>query len=1203
MTKRKNYLQDNKTKQIIKNTIEFENLGHSQKLKRFKNLHKNKRYIEDENTLRYEGELCDKNKALSKHFGKICGPIPDPSIHTNPDINKINEFNCNLDSYIPNNIHFTAERPPKENNPNTETDDNITIPALDHLDSNLQIINDNYIPKYYDPQFKHNNIDNINELHNLESNEIKNNNDTAKYNAIDTAIKLSNTNSAPGYDAIKSIHLKTNSHVINQLISILFNTWNDSYTIPYYIRLGAIIALLKKDNGDTPNDYRPITLLPLIFKIYERLILWQMNIHHKFRDSLHPLQGGNRSLRGVPEQLGTLNIICERAKLSDIPLFCASLDIKKAFDTVWRKGMFYKLHTKFNLPINLCKIIKGIYENSHSAIRDIPFINNKFILHNGVLQGSVLSPVLFASFIDDMIHELQKSNKGAVSPDPNEKIACIFYCDDVILLANSINDLSVLLKICEDHSKKWAYKFNEDKCKLIFYNDHTMFDDKYNEYSQEQINKINFEYTMKTLCDKPAPVWLTDKPVDNEIYGIDIYGDERIYNILDLHHSTRKPFQNHCNNYNDISDKPFPILYNNTIYDERWSLSMAYHKLKINNKPLQITTKLRYLGAQLCTFDKYNIVSTYYTNKHFLKKLDTKTQMLSKIDFNYNFISLDSKLRTVKAFYLVMTEIFAQILDMRNINLDEAYDKQLNVISNYTDIKRFIPDQMAIYTGIPSPKHRWESIKISFLYKLLKHKSLSAMHKWTNLPYIYHYTIYKQYRDIKQKYFPPQIEITDEELKWEDPFQTVNNVQQLRPLIVLQQHKNIINNLHKLHPFKTLEYYNNDYRSMNTYEHEQLEPYVNRAMMLKYRRLFYNFGQYHNYCKCCFSYTQNPLEYHLIVACKAINDLRKRYWNHAKFQFAKTGAQINKIHSQIFMQKLIEFCTNINTNLNTFWLIICGANDYDNDNRKFIYRKNKININLRKYTLLRQLISLVHKWIHYVFRLQYWDITKKHLLSQHSFQFDYELIFHIRNDTYFEWLQYKYKLRDTDLIFSTDSSRDHALKTTGIGIFIKDYHKFHAFAQPIGDQDNHFGELFAIYKIQFLIEHLNINITNRRIIIFTDSLSNFTQIITTPKKKEIKYHEIHHNTQTYILNNQIILWKVKSHTKPIQQPFNAIADRLANYGRCHPENNNLIIPQLNSMHLATLRGAYSPYGRNVSTLCLPGKLKLSGNLEFGLRPD
>ncbi len=52
-------------------------------------------------------------------------------------------------------------------------------------------------------------------------------------------MRYANNNSAPGYDGLKAIHLKHNALYMNKLMAILYNTWNISYVIPYYIRLGS----------------------------------------------------------------------------------------------------------------------------------------------------------------------------------------------------------------------------------------------------------------------------------------------------------------------------------------------------------------------------------------------------------------------------------------------------------------------------------------------------------------------------------------------------------------------------------------------------------------------------------------------------------------------------------------------------------------------------------------------------------------------------------------------------------------------------------------------------------------------------------------------------------------------------------------------------------------------------------------------------
>eukprot|EP01084_Bolivina_argentea_P180818 312375_1 len=90
LNKAKQLFINNKIKNIAKSTVEFGSLSHTQKLKRFKNMHKNKTYIEDEPTLMYKNAPTPKNEALSKHFEIINGPIDDPL--ENEQLNQIYNF-------------------------------------------------------------------------------------------------------------------------------------------------------------------------------------------------------------------------------------------------------------------------------------------------------------------------------------------------------------------------------------------------------------------------------------------------------------------------------------------------------------------------------------------------------------------------------------------------------------------------------------------------------------------------------------------------------------------------------------------------------------------------------------------------------------------------------------------------------------------------------------------------------------------------------------------------------------------------------------------------------------------------------------------------------------------------------------------------------------------------------------------------------
>ena len=131
---------------------------------------------------------------------------------------------------------------------------------------------------------------------------------------------------------------------------------------------------------------------------------------------------------------------------------------------------------------------------------------------------------------------------------------------------------------------------------------------------------------------------------------------------------------------NTIYTNNYYIQWDNTPLIENCYISQLHHKIKLNNFPLEIVYKMRYLGAQCCTNDKTNFVSTKYTNNHFLNKLKTKSLALSKIDIKTINLSLNEKITILKTFYLVYTEIFAQILDINELNNSDINIKHNNLL-------------------------------------------------------------------------------------------------------------------------------------------------------------------------------------------------------------------------------------------------------------------------------------------------------------------------------------------------------------------------------------------------------------------------------------------------------------------------------------------------------------------------------------------
>ena len=134
--------------------------------------------------------------------------------------------------------------------------------------------------------------------------------------------------------------------------------------------------------------------------IHAKIINW-------YEKNIHESQGGFRLGRGIAEQLSIARIAAElyHNENWNKNIFLGFLDMEKAFDTVWRNAVFYKMNKlKFNEKI--IKIISNFYRKTHSRVNVNNNISKIFETTNGVLQGSILSHLLYAIFVNDLLEHV-----------------------------------------------------------------------------------------------------------------------------------------------------------------------------------------------------------------------------------------------------------------------------------------------------------------------------------------------------------------------------------------------------------------------------------------------------------------------------------------------------------------------------------------------------------------------------------------------------------------------------------------------------------------------------------------------------------------------------------------------------------------------------------------------------------------------------
>jgi retron-type reverse transcriptase len=144
-------------------------------------------------------------------------------------------------------------------------------------------------------------------------------------------------------------------------------------------------------------------------------------------------------------------------------LYLCTLDAEKCFDCIWHDGLFFKL--KDILPQHHWIYLLKWYRSSYATVRWSTSMSRKFSITRGMKQGSLLSPILFKIFLDDLMAQLEHAQHGVRISDL--KLNCCTYADDITIFASTITGLQSLIDICVSYAEVWRMKFSETKSKCI----------------------------------------------------------------------------------------------------------------------------------------------------------------------------------------------------------------------------------------------------------------------------------------------------------------------------------------------------------------------------------------------------------------------------------------------------------------------------------------------------------------------------------------------------------------------------------------------------------------------------------------------------------------------------------------------------------------------------------------------------------------
>ncbi|MES9883266.1 MAG: reverse transcriptase family protein [Sedimenticola sp.] len=288
------------------------------------------------------------------------------------------------------------------------------------------------------------------------------------YEEVDSAVGKLKRNKSAGIDLLVPEIFIESRDQLTPLLCQIFNHLYSNCIYPESWTRGIVIPVPKKGDKRDPNNYRGITLTSIFSKIFSQMLDNRLRKWSEENSLLSSSQFGFRKNRSTVDCIFILQSIIDRVIRKRKKLYCAFVDFQKAFDMVYRNGIWYKLKD-LGASCKFVQMINKMYQSVKACIRSNGRMSDFFDSSVGVKQGEPLSPILFLIFIDDMAEHLRNNTDADFVTIDQLQIFLLLFADDTALFAETEYGLQSLLNGLHDYCNRWGITVNIGKTKVVVF--------------------------------------------------------------------------------------------------------------------------------------------------------------------------------------------------------------------------------------------------------------------------------------------------------------------------------------------------------------------------------------------------------------------------------------------------------------------------------------------------------------------------------------------------------------------------------------------------------------------------------------------------------------------------------------------------------------------------------------------------------------
>ena len=251
----------------------------------------------------------------------------------------------------------------------------------------------------------------------------------------------------PGHDMIPPRLIKESAAVVARPLTNIINYCIEHCCYPSSWKKGTVTPLFKKNDEHSKVNYRPVTVLPALNNIFERLLAGQMC--EFYREILSDFISVYRKFHSCETSL--LRFTEDWRMMRDRGELVVSMDLSKAFDVIQYPLLLSKLKA-YGMDDTSCALLRNYLSGRSQRVKVGDTFSDWESVRRGVLQGSVLGPMLFNIFINDLFFHVKKAKLNAYADDHQ-----VYY---------SHNDPAVL-EACVSHDVRVANQWYQENGMLV----------------------------------------------------------------------------------------------------------------------------------------------------------------------------------------------------------------------------------------------------------------------------------------------------------------------------------------------------------------------------------------------------------------------------------------------------------------------------------------------------------------------------------------------------------------------------------------------------------------------------------------------------------------------------------------------------------------------------------------------------------------